>query len=102
MNLDIDVNRVDAKVIGSGDLKIIGTATDLKIKVTGSCDFDGGSLIAQNVEANVTGSGKALVVAKSSIKARVYGSGNIEYLGTPSASDNKVIGSGNIEGENCC
>ena len=102
MNIDLDVNRVDAKVIASGDLKIIGTATDLKIKVTGSGDFDGGSLIAQNVEANVTGSGKALVVAKSSIKARVYGSGYIEYLGTPSAIDNKVIGSGDIEGENCC
>ena len=102
MNLDLDVNRVDAKVIGSGDLKIIGTATDLKIKVTGSGDFDGGSLIAQNVEANVTGSGKAVVVAKSSIEARVIGSGYIEYLGTPSASDNKVIGSGDIEGENCC
>ena len=102
MNLDIDVNRVDAEVNGSGDLKILGTAIDLKIKVTGSGDFDGGSLIAQNVEANVTGSGKALVVAKSSIKARVYGSGYIEYLGTPSAIDNKVIGSGDIEGENCC
>ena len=100
--MNLDVNRVDAKVIGSGDIKIIGTATDLKIKVTGSGYFDGGSLIAQNVEANVTGSGKALVVAKSSIKARVYGSGDIEYLGTPSASDNKVIGSGDIEGENCC
>tara|TARA_B100000787_G_scaffold75177_1_gene55378 strand:- start:52 stop:828 length:777 start_codon:yes stop_codon:yes gene_type:complete len=99
MNLDIDVNRVDAKVIGSGDLKILGTATDLKIKVTGSGDFDGECLISQNVEANVTGSGEAEVVAKTSIKAMVTGSGYIEYLGTPSTIDNKVIGSGDIEAE---
>ena len=98
MNLDIDVNRVNAKVNGSASLKIIGTATDLEIKVIGSGDFDGGSLIAQNVEANVTGSGEALVVAKSSIKARVYGSGDIKYLGNPSTIDNKVLGSGDIEG----
>jgi len=98
MNLDIDVNRVNAKVNGSASLKIIGTATDLEIKVIGSGDFDGGSLISQNVEANVTGSGEALVVAKSSIKARVYGSGDIKYLGNPSTSDNKVSGSGDIEG----
>ena len=98
MNLDIDVNRVNAKVNGSASLKIIGTATDLEIKVIGSGDFDGGSLIAQNVEANVIGSGNALVVAKSSIKARVYGSGDIKYLGNPSTSDNKVSGSGDIEG----
>ena len=102
MNLDIDVNRVNAKVNGSASLKIIGTATDLEIKVIGSGVFDGGSLISQNVEANVTGSGEALVVAKSSIKARVYGSGDIEYLGTPSTSDNKVIGCGDIEGKTCC
>ena len=97
MNLDIDVNRIDAKVTGSGDLKIIGSATDLKIKVIGSGDFEGGSLIAQNVEAYVSGSGDAVVVAKSSIKARVTGSGDIEYLGNPSTSDNKVSGSGDIE-----
>ena len=102
MNLDIDVNRVDAKVNGSGDLKIIGTATGLEIKVIGSGNFDGGCLISQNFEANVSGSGVAVVVAKSSIKARVYGSGDIEYLGNPSTSDNKVIGSGDIEGETCC
>ena len=102
MNLDIDVNRVDAKVNGSGNLKILGTATGLDIKVNGSGDFDGGCLISQNVEANVTGSGEAQVVAKSSIKARVIGSGYIEYQGTPSTSDNKVIGSGDIEGETCC
>ena len=102
MNLDIDVNRIDANVNGSGNLKVIGTATGLDIKVTGSGDFDGGCLVSQKVDAKVTGSGEALVVAKSSIKARVIGSGDIEYLGTPSASDNKVIGSGDIEGENCC
>ena len=98
MNLDIDVNTIEAKVTGSGDLKIIGAATDLKINVTGSGDFDGGSLISQNVDANVSGSGNALVVAKSSIKARVTGSGDIKYLGNPSTSDNKVSGSGDIEG----
>jgi hypothetical protein len=96
MILDIDVNRLDAKLTGSGDLKITGTATDLEIKVTGSGDFDGGSLISQNVEAYVSGSGDASVVAKNSIKARFNGSGDIDYSGNPSKSNNKVMGSGNI------
>ena len=96
MTLDIDVNRIDAKLTGSGDLKITGTATDLEIKVTGSGDFDGGSLISQNVEAYVSGSGDARVVAKNSIKARVNGSGDIDYSGNPNTSDTKVMGSGAI------
>ena len=96
MTLDIDVNRIDAKLTGSGDLKITGTATDLEIKVTGSGDFDGGSLISQNVEAYVSGSGDASVVAKKSIKARVNGSGDLDYSGNPNTSDTKVMGSGAI------
>lgn len=96
MVLDIDVNRIDTKVIGSGDLKITGMATNLEIKVIGSGNFDGGSLISQNVEAYVSGSGDARIVAKNSIKARVNGSGDIDYSGNPSKSDTKVMGSGNI------
>ena len=68
----------------------------LEIKVTGSGDFDGGSLNAQNVEAYVSGSGDARVVANKNIKARVNGSGDINYSGNPRTSDTKVMGSGDI------
>ncbi len=96
MVLDVNANRIDAKVTGSGDIKLIGSATELEIKVTGSGDFDGGSLISQNVEAYVSGSGDARVVAKKSIKARVNGSGEINYSGNPGTSDTKVMGAGDI------
>ena len=96
MVLDVNANGIDAKVTGSGDIKLTGSATELEIKVTGSGDFDGGSLISQNVEAYVSGSGDARVVAKKSIKARVNGSGEINYSGNPGTSDTKVMGSGDI------
>ena len=96
MILDVEANRIDAKVTGSGDMKLSGNATELEIKVTGSGDFDGGSLNSQNVEAYVSGSGDARFVAKNSIKARVNGSGVIDYSGNPNTSDTKVMGSGNI------
>lgn len=96
MILDVEANRIDAKVTGSGDIKITGNTTELEIKVTGSGDFDGGSLDAQNVEAYVSGSGDARVIANNSIKARVNGSGDINYSGNPTTSDTKVMGSGDI------
>ena len=96
MILDVDSNIIDAKVTGSGDLKITGSTTHLEIKVTGSGDFDGDSLNSQNVQAYVSGSGNARVVAKNSIKARVNGSGDINYSGNPGKSDTKVMGSGDI------
>tara|TARA_B110000459_G_scaffold50182_1_gene56038 strand:+ start:310 stop:1035 length:726 start_codon:yes stop_codon:yes gene_type:complete len=96
MILDVDSNIIDAKVTGSGDLKIIGSTTHLEIKVIGSGDFDGDSLNSQNVQAYVSGSGNARVVAKNSIKARINGSGDINYSGNPGTSDTKVMGSGDI------
>ena len=96
MILDVDSNIIDAKVTGSGDLKITGSTTHLEIKVTGSGDFDGDSLNSQNVQAYVSGSGNARVVAKNSIKTRVNGSGDINYSGNPGTSDTKVMGSGDI------
>ncbi len=96
MIIDVEANRIDAKVTGSGDIKITGNTTELEIKVTGSGDFDGGSLNAQNVEAYVSGSGDARVIANNSIKARVNGSGDINYSGNPGTSDTKVMGSGDI------
>lgn len=96
--LEIDIaTTVDAKVTGSGDLKLIGKATDLEIKVTGSGDFVSKNLKTVNVQAYVSGSGDASVYASKSIKARVNGSGDIVYYGNPETTNTKVMGSGDIE-----
>ncbi len=97
MVLEIDIaTTVDAKITGSGDLKLTGKATDLEIKVTGSGDFVGKDLKAQNVQAYVSGSGDASVNASKSIKARVNGSGDVDYYGNPEVTSTKVLGSGDI------
>jgi hypothetical protein len=44
----------------------------------------------------VSGSGDADVYASNSLKARVNGSGDIDYSGNPNTSDTKVLGSGSI------
>jgi|TARA_R110002110_G_scaffold36397_23_gene121468 hypothetical protein len=94
--LAVESNNLDAKVTGSGDLTLSGTATNLEVKVSGSGDFQGNSLTAENTQVYVSGSGDAKVSATKSIKARVNGSGDIEYSGKPAKSDTKVIGSGEI------
>ncbi|PKA84295.1 putative autotransporter adhesin-like protein [Ulvibacter sp. MAR_2010_11] len=94
--LDIDANELDAKVTGSGDMKLSGKAQTLELKLSGSGNFMGGSMISQNVQVYVSGSGDAEVMAKSNIKARVNGSGDIRYSGSPEKSDTKVMGSGSI------
>ena len=95
--LDVQTKYVAGKVTGSGDLTLKGSTTDLKAGVTGSGDFHGFNLNATNTDVAVTGSGDAEVVCNGNFKARVTGSGDIEYRGNPTKEDTKVSGSGSIE-----
>ena len=97
LNLKVEAMRLDAKVTGSGDMVLSGTAMEFEVKVSGSGDFDGRSLKAENTQAYVSGSGDAEVYAKTSLKARVNGSGDIRYGGDPATRDTKVSGSGTIK-----
>ncbi|MGY8886251.1 MAG: head GIN domain-containing protein [Flavobacteriales bacterium] len=92
----IESHTLDAKVIGTGDLTLSGTAINLEVKVSGSGDFRGNALSAEHTQVYVSGSGDAKVTASMSIKARINGSGTIEYSGNPISNDTKVVGSGVI------
>lgn len=95
--LDIQTKRASGKVTGSGDLTLKGSTTDLRAGVTGSGDFHGFNLQSTNTDVSVTGSGDAEVFCNGVLKARVTGSGDIEYRGNPKTKDAKVTGSGSIE-----
>lgn len=94
--LAVEANTLDAKVTGSGDMTLSGKTRQLEVKVSGSGDFMGNAMISENTQAYVSGSGDAEVNATKSLKARVNGSGDIEYSGNPDTSDTKVSGSGSI------
>ena len=94
--LEVDSITLDAKITGSGDMTLSGLAKNLEVKLSGSGDFKGTNLKAENTQAYVSGSGDANVYAAKSLKARVNGSGSIEYSGNPDSSDTKVLGSGRI------
>lgn len=94
--LDIATTNVDGKISGSGDLTLKGKTENLRAAVSGSGDFHGFNLEANNTDVSVAGSGDAEVVCRVNLKARVSGSGDIEYKGNPKKEDTKVSGSGSI------
>lgn len=96
ISLDLNATDVESKITGSGDMTLKGKTANLKVTITGSGDFDGDDLASENTDASVSGSGNAMVNASKLLKARVYGSGDIEYGGNPEKRDTKVSGSGSI------
>lgn len=94
--LDITATSIDASVAGSGELELKGTTNKLEVNVAGSGEFKGFDLAAADADVSVAGSGSADVVCKGHLKARVAGSGDIRYKGTPKSEDAKVAGSGSI------
>lgn len=81
IDLAIQTSTVKAKVTGSGDLTLSGSTNELHAHVTGSGDFDGGNLESNQTEVSCTGSGDAVVIANSSLYAKVYGSGDVNKKG---------------------
>lgn len=94
--LNVEASSIVGKLAGSGDLTLKGNTNELEAKVAGSGDFHGFNLQSNHTNVTVAGSGDAEVVSNISLKARVAGSGDIEYRGNPKTEDTKVAGSGSI------
>ncbi|WP_191859775.1 head GIN domain-containing protein [Hanstruepera ponticola] len=96
MKLDIKATSVESSIAGSGDIDLKGKTTNLEVSIAGSGDYSGFGLEADNTEVSISGSGNAEVVSNLFIKARISGSGDVEYKGNPDKEDTKVSGSGSV------
>lgn len=96
LTLKLDASSVDASVAGSGDLTLTGNSRDIDVSVAGSGEVHAKDLRAENASVSVAGSGDISVYCSNSIRARVSGSGDVDYYGNPDKQDTKVSGSGNI------
>jgi len=94
--INVQASSVEGSLAGSGDLTLKGKTNYLDVRVAGSGDIHGFGLQANHTTVSVAGSGDVKVVSNESLKARVSGSGDIEYRGKPSKEDTKVSGSGSI------
>jgi hypothetical protein len=81
---------------GSGVVRAGGTATRLEVTLAGSGDAQLAQLVARDVSATVSGSGRILVTATESLDASVPGSGAILYGGDPAHVTTSVTGSGAV------
>ena len=96
MNLEVNAATIKGSLAGSGDISLRGSTTDFECNIAGSGDIHAFDLKAENVEASISGSGDAEVHCNGNLKARIAGSGDIKYKGSPKKEDTKAVGSGSI------
>jgi Putative auto-transporter adhesin, head GIN domain len=92
---EVDAPRISGKVTGSGNMDLNGLTRDCELRCSGSGNLECDGLKAENVKAEVTGSGNASVFASATLDARISGSGNLNYSGNPQVTS-KVSGSGEL------
>jgi hypothetical protein len=92
----VQMQRLTVTLSGSGVVRASGTVTRLDVSLDGSGDVQLGQLVARDVRAVLTTSGRIVVTATNSLDAAVRGSGAIVYGGNPAHVTTSVTGKGAI------
>jgi hypothetical protein len=90
----ISLDTLTVEIQGSADIELSGETGRLVLTLQGSGNFDGRRLQAEEVAAELNGSGDAVVAVSDRLRAELTGSGKLEYLGDP-----EVIQSASGSGE---
>jgi hypothetical protein len=82
---------------GAGAIKaeIAGRVAEQSIDLSGAGSYQAVDLISDNVAVQVSGAGKAIVNAKTLLKADISGAGLVEYAGNPRL-EQEISGIGKI------
>lgn len=94
---NLNAQKVKAFANGSGDLELTGETNKLDVTLKGSGDLKAVDLKAMKAGISTDGSGDMEVTVVESLKARSFGSGDIEFHGNPTIETMDEDGSGDIE-----
>jgi hypothetical protein len=98
---ELRIERLSARSLqvdgtGAMDAAIAAGRVDTqRVALRGSGDYEAAGLVSIDAEVAVTGSGSAAVHAERSLRARIDGSGDIDYGGNPAVSPS-IRGSGSL------
>lgn len=92
----VKADVLNVKISGSGSIDLKGSTGDANLRISGSGQINGGSLKAETIIANISGSGSISIIANKTVSARITGSGGVSYTGNASIGETKYTGSGRV------
>ena len=92
----VEVDEFTIALSGSGAVSASGHARHVVVQLNGSGDVQLQDLVAQDVRATMSGTGRIAVHATESLDASVPGTGSIVYTGNPPQVRKSVNGVGSV------
>jgi hypothetical protein len=92
----LKTTTADISISGTGNFTGTGEAKNLKIGINGSGHARLAALKTKAADIRISGSGNADIYVTDSLTAKIMGSGDVIYSGSPKTVNSSVLGSGNI------
>jgi len=96
IKLSVQAHAVESAISGSGDITLDGSADTLEGAISGSGDLHADGLKTSDCEVAISGSGDASVYCTGSLETSVSGSGDVSYRGDAPKVISHINGSGDI------
>ncbi len=92
-----DLRTPMLKVAGAGALKaeLAGRVTEQTVSIAGAGEYRGGKLMSDRATVTVSGAGRVVVNAATTLKVTISGAGSVEYLGDPQVTQ-QISGAGRV------
>lgn len=92
----MQVGVFDGTLSGAGDVHVSGIAQEIKLLLSGLGNFDAADLKSHKASVELSGMGDVAVRTEAELKARIIGSGSVQYFGTPLVKQ-VITGTGSVE-----
>ena len=99
MKATVDAKYVDARISGSGNMRLKGITEEFDFRISGSGDFKAFELESLVGDIRISGSGDAEVWVQDELDIKISGSGDVYYRGYPILNVN-ITGSGDVRDAN--
>jgi hypothetical protein len=93
---NLNTDSLTMELTGAGEATLNGKVKFFDVTISGAGKIKAYKLIAERVQANISGAGVLEVQAQKILDADVRGAGRVTYLGTPAVVKTDVSGVGQV------
>ncbi len=92
----LEVGLLDSVLSGAGDLRVAGTAAEVKLLLSGAGNFNGADLKSTVATIEISGMGDAILRVEAELAAKITGAGSVKDYGEPRV-EQTVNGAGSVK-----